>query len=783
MPDINSIADKLALLATEISNIKTEINRTHPGWATPEQNMSDIADDVDEMFIGFDGFYHDASVKTAYIGFSIIHDNFFNGYKSQLEYLSFIPGSGASFNDIEYIGEYAFKDTKIRMSALPTNLTHIGDYGLYNCTNLTISSLPNNLEYIGEYGLAYNSNMTLIDSQNQHVLPEGLEYLGTYAFRSCSGCTFNYLPSTLKHIGSNAFNNTTASFSGTLSKDLEYIGNSVFSGANIGKFTGNVPKGLTYIGQSAFKDCSSMTMSGNIFADDDVSDTPLVIKDSAFEGCSSLAIGGNAHGRLKPETKSFYNCQNIKFAGPFPLAYEIFGQAIPEGVFYYCKQLAFEQDTLTQTSIGSNAFYYCEKIKINKSIEVSGGIGSQAFRQCSNLVVSDKITASYIDYYAFYKCTGIAVNDQINCGSGSIGNQAFKGCTSLLVDNKIIAGNIGISAFDSCTSLKATNGIELTGSIGQSAFFNCSNLIANNKIECKGSIGANAFKSCTAFSPSVIRVNNCDSVAIGNQAFTYIGNLGHYSQDHSFLIDLNGYYDTMIEGNAFYNSKALIGDNVDVTIRWTSLSSYSAPKLSFGTAQIFSVGSDPSYGIRSLTFEGNMPILNGFGYINGLTTINFDPSTEELGRECFHTSWSLVSLTLPYTLKRIGEMAFYSSNALTTLVFEEHTETTIVDGQNVTTVYGVEYLGPSCFSGPNAANVPILQGSITFPASLKTIESKAFYLCNQVTNWYFKGTPTSIASDAFDSCSGTIHVPWNQGDVANFPGTYPGTVDYGWTPS
>ena len=76
--------------------------------------------------------------------------------------------------------------------------------------------------------------------------------------------------------------------------------------------------------------------------------------------------------------------------------------------------------------------------------------------------------------------------------------------------------------------------------------------------------------------------------------------------------------------------------------------------------------------------------------------------------------------------------------------------------------------------------------SITeIPESIKTIKDFAFkssyYSAHVVT---FKGTPTSISSNAFDSCYGldTINVPWSEGAVANAPwGAINATINYDYT--
>jgi hypothetical protein len=71
---------------------------------------------------------------------------------------------------------------------------------------------------------------------------------------------------------------------------------------------------------------------------------------------------------------------------------------------------------------------------------------------------------------------------------------------------------------------------------------------------------------------------------------------------------------------------------------------------------------------------------------------------------------------------------------------------------------------------------------LEIPESVEEIASLAFYMYNgSVGTVTFKGTPTSIASNAFQDCSiQTVNVPWAEGAVANAPWGA-GTVNYNYT--
>lgn len=121
---------------------------------------------------------------------------------------------------------------------------------------------------------------------------------------------------------------------------------------------------------------------------------------------------------------------------------------------------------------------------------------------------------------------------------------------------------------------------------------------------------------------------------------------------------------------------------------------------------------------------------------------------------------NLALTSLPENLTKISDFAFQNCSNLALTSLPNNLET----------------IGNRSFSG--CVNV-----FTSFPSSLKSIDARAFYY-NAFTAITFKGTPTSIASNAFDSCSKltTINVPWAEGAVANAPwGATKATINYNYT--
>lgn len=618
------------------------------------------------------------------------------------------------------------------------SLPVIPDYAFNKWGNaLTEINLSQSITSIGDYG-CNATNITWTQ------LPSTLTNIGDYALASTL-INISTLPPALIHLGNYPFKNSnTRSITGALPSTLTYIGDGAFYFTDyaLANFSGNIPQHLTYIGGWAFYKCVNTTLTGNLVDPNDESDTPIIVGEYAF--CcdpsnietidTKLTIGGDTKGRLQPGTAAFRGRTNITFSGLFPKKYYDYGDItyVPEYVFCNCYNIEFTQTNMNVGSIGRYAFYKCGKINVTGSITASGSINQYAFYGCSSMIVSDDITVT-----------------------GIIRFEAFWYCSSMVVANKIESSSIGDFAFTGCTSLECNNGIYVNGDyIGESAFEHDSSLAA-----------------------SIIKITG-KTAHIKHAAFRDSG-----FSVQSLLIDLNGSNNSYIDGNAFFGCNFV---NTDVTIKWTDTSG-TGKYLYFGSgsncAQIFTGDLSGNYGVKSLTFIGNIPTIRGFSVLDKLTSITFSSSTTILttadGTDssdgCFENC-GLTSITIPYTLTTLGARSFMHCRRLESVTFTEYT-----DENNIT--HGTETIGKYCFGSWNLANRVPLRGTVILPSSLKTLDEFAFRFCNLVTEWYFRGTPTSIHEDAFADCTGTIYVPWNQGDIANFPGNYTGNVVYNYSPT
>lgn len=187
------------------------------------------------------------------------------------------------------------------------------------------------------------------------------------------------------------------------------------------------------------------------------------------------------------------------------------------------------------------------------------------------------------------------------------------------------------------------------------------------------------------------------------------------------------------------------------------------------------------------------------GVIEGsLTELVIPDGTRWIGDRKFYNAHDLKKVTIPSSVKSILNEAFYSTISLTCVVLSEGL-TRIFSGAFIGSGLllgeyfeedGDEYgcvlpeslseIGDSAFD-----SVPILGGStLVFGNNIKSIGRGAFgsVLSDDGEGYdvIFKGTPTSIASDAFSNTDiVNIYVPWAEGAVANAPwGADDATIHY-----
>jgi hypothetical protein len=123
----------------------------------------------------------------------------YTGIVAQVKIPSAIQGM-----QVREIATASFAGNRIINSVeIPEGVVYIGNYAFVNCRNMLHISLPSSLTFIGESFFAGSGLQSI-------VIPEGVTTIGRNAFSGCVNLSTITLPSTIVSIDNLAFNNCSA---------------------------------------------------------------------------------------------------------------------------------------------------------------------------------------------------------------------------------------------------------------------------------------------------------------------------------------------------------------------------------------------------------------------------------------------------------------------------------------------------------------------------------------------------------------------------------------------
>lgn len=163
---------------------------------------------------------------------------------------------------------------------------------------LVVESKPDGYTVVGIDAKAFYYDVSI----TKITIPEGVTYIGDYAFAGCSKLQSVVLPSTLTSIGKASFYGCNSLESITLPTTFETIGDSAFTDCAKLK-TVTFPETLKTIGKGAFLKCAALeevTINASGIES---------IGSQAFYDCASLKKATlNEAAKEKLDTNVFVNC-------------------------------------------------------------------------------------------------------------------------------------------------------------------------------------------------------------------------------------------------------------------------------------------------------------------------------------------------------------------------------------------------------------------------------------------------------------------------------------------
>ena len=338
-------------------------------------------------------------------------------------------------------------------------------------------------------------------------------------------------------------------------------------------------------------------------------------------------------------------------------------------------------------------------------------------------------------------------------GVTNIENSTFAGCSSLtsvtLPDG---VKSIGNSTFAGCSSLTSITLPDSVKSIGNSAFAGCSSLTSVSLPNAVKSINENTFDGCS----SLTSIDIPDSVnSLGEFAFSGCSSLTSLTVPHSVGIIGEGAFSScsgltsiaVDKDNPVYHSD---GNCLIATLQKRLLIGCKNSVIpADGSVTCIDGAFRGCSGLTSVTLPDTVKSLGNaaFEYCDGLTSVTLPDSVTSIGRNAFAGCSSLTSVSLPGSVTQIGDDAFR-------------------DCGNLKDVYYTGDLASWCSISFHAFDSNPLKYARNFyvgnelitelvlPDNVTLISDKAFCGYARLTSVVVSDGATSVGNLAFYQCNG-----------------------------
>ena len=264
--------------------------------------------------------------------------------------------------------------------------------------------------------------------ETEVTLPDATEEIAPYAFYKCSikNITFS---KNLKDISDYAFSGCSSLIKADIPDSVEKLGDYSFYGCSSLNSI-SFGKGLKSIGKDAFSSASSKLKE--ILIPDSVES----IGESAFNGCKSAETIKTGNGLTVIPDSAFYNCNAAK---NIVLSNKL--KTIEKSAFYGGRALLNIDFPATLETIGERAFYGCyalQKIKMPDSLKSLGDYSFMNGRALSSIdfgrgieKIGKECFASMNAGYSNYGCSAPVKSVYLPASLKSIDRTAFDSCSYL----------------------------------------------------------------------------------------------------------------------------------------------------------------------------------------------------------------------------------------------------------------------------------------------------------------------------------------------------------------
>ena len=314
---------------------------------------------------------------------------------------------------ITSISEYAFRNTGLSITALPKNLSNLGDYAFYGCDSITSINIPAALTKIPNYAF-YDSSLGSISFEDETLITS----IGDYAFYGAEFTTFTF-PQNITTISKGVLGNNENLTS------ISLYENGLINRINSGAFAGD--SNFTSLITLNEDGTPARSEEGTVYLPLSMTRTYFDSGYGAFEGTAIKKI-------VIPETvtkvaeKLCYNCkqlETVQFLNPEKSVL----RSIDGSAFRGCSSLTSIEIPNLVNTIGTYAFEGCTSLTSVKLPNYDDCTEEQVLIATENNTISP-VKYTTVKEYLFSGCTALN-NISIPNTVTKLANYCFKDCTAL----------------------------------------------------------------------------------------------------------------------------------------------------------------------------------------------------------------------------------------------------------------------------------------------------------------------------------------------------------------
>ena len=568
-----------------------------------------------------------------------------NTYSGSISVPETVTNNGTEYS-VTKIGSCAFQGSAVTSVSMPEGIISIDYNAFKGCQNLESVTLPESLTTLGSYAfysckllktIKIPSGVTAIPSScfyecsslESVTIPEGVTTIGECAFQSCNLNALT-LPESLEKIGDYAFADNYSLKSVNITAKVKTIESNAFHNCGLTDLV--IQEGVQTIGDCAFESNSlqNLTLPSTIksIGNDAFNCHSDNLQSITCNAATPPMLGAYAFGRgitpsIKVPMASIAAYRKAYGWKDFSNYYG--GEVVADGITYRIDEngamVAVAETALTEANILSTVEFEGNQYPVIK-------INSSVFSGNTNL-------------------TTVTLAESLT----TLGSNAFESCKSLKTI-KIPSGVTAIpeNCFRECSLMESVSLPAGLVEIGEYAFSGCQNLESVALPESLTTLGDYAFSSCKSLR----------AVKIPSGVTTI--------PDHCFYGCSSLENVTISEGVTDIEIEAFLSCNLNALTLPESLEAIGSGAFSGNQS------------LKSVNIPAKVKTIKSQAFYNcGLIDLVIPEGVQTIGNYAFKYN-SLKKLTLPSTIKSIGEGAFNSySGYLQSIVCNAVTPPTLGD--------------------------------------------------------------------------------------------------------